>query len=201
LTGGLIGGVIGLYRSPANCEKVSLMSRNILLALLAASMFSAAPAYAKIVAYSAELNGQSPTISTGSSARASARISVDTAKKTVAIRLNVIGLSVDALWDKLVKAPIGPIHLHQYASGNLADANSSELAFPLPYGSSYKATRDGFRVRTGVLDYAKAVAPLGQNISFEAFIAALEKGTVVLNIHTDAFNGGEINGLVVKAAS
>ncbi len=175
------------------------MLRHTLLSLIAAGAVSAAPASAQIIEYRADLNGQSPTINTGSSARASARISVDTAKKTVAIRLNVIGLSVDALWDKLVKAPIGPIHLHQYANGNLADAGNSELAFPLTYGPSYKPTRDGFRVRTGVLDYAKAVAPLGQSISFEAFIAALEKGTVVLNIHTDAFNGGEVNGLVVKA--
>jgi CHRD domain len=175
------------------------MLRHTVFALIASALFSAAPVAAKIVEYRAELNGQSPTISTGSSARADAWITVDTAKKTVAIRLNVIGLSVDSLWDKLVKAPIGPIHLHQYASGNLADANSSELAFPLTYGPSYKPTRDGFRVRTGPLDYAKAVAPLSASISFEAFIAALEKGTVVLNIHTDAFNGGEINGLVGKA--
>jgi CHRD domain len=176
------------------------MLRHALFALTASALFSAVPANAKIIQYQANLNGQSPTISTGSSARATARISVDTAKKTVAIRLDVVGLSVDSLWDRLVKAPIGPIHLHQYASGNLADANSSELAFPLVYGPSYKPTRDGFRVRTGVMDYNKAVAPLGQSLSFEAFAAALEKGTVVLNIHTDAFNGGEINGLVVKAA-
>jgi hypothetical protein len=174
--------------------------RQTLLALITSAALSASPVNAKITEYRADLNGQSPTISTGSSARANARISVDTAKKTVAIRLNVTGLSVDSLWDKLVKAPIGPIHLHQYANGNLADAGSSELAFPLPYGPSYKATSTGFRVRTGALDYAKAVAPLGQSISFEAFIAALEKGTVVLNIHTDAFNGGEVNGLVVKVA-
>lgn len=176
-----------------------MLSRTLSGLIISAALF-AAPANAKITQYRAELNGQSQTISTGSSARASARISVDTVKKTVSVNLDVKGLSVDALWDRLVKAPIGPIHLHQYASGNLADAGSSELAFPLTYGPNYKPTRDGFRVRTGPLDYAKAVAPLGQSLSFEAFIAALEKGTVVLNIHTDAFNGGEINGLVVKAA-
>ncbi len=169
-------------------------------ALLASVALSTSPVCAKIVEYSADLNGQSLTINTGSSARAKALIRVDTDKKTVAVNLDVTGLSVDALWDKLVKAPIGPIHLHQYASGDLADANSSELAFPLPYGPSYKATRGGFRVRTGTLDYAKAVAPLSRSISFDAFVAALNKGTVVLNIHTDAFNGGEVNGLVVKSA-
>jgi CHRD domain len=177
------------------------MVRNSFATLLIGTALYAAPVSAKIVEYRAELNGQSQTISTGSSARASARISVDTIKKTVSIKLDVVGLSVDALWDRLVKAPIGPIHLHQYANGDLADAGSSELAFPLTYGPSYKPTRDGFRVLTGTLDYAKAVAPLAQSISFDAFVAALEKGTVVLNIHTDAFNGGEINGLVVKAAS
>lgn len=176
------------------------MSHFIRAAVIAAALLSAGAANAKALIYRAQLNGQSDTISTGSSALARAVIRVDTDAKTVAVDLDVTGLSVDALWDKLVKAPIGPIHLHQYASGNLADANSSELAFPLVYGPSYKASRDGFRVRTGRLDYAKAVASLGNSISFDAFVTALEKGTVVLNIHTDAFNNGEINGVVVRAA-
>ncbi|MEK6636751.1 MAG: hypothetical protein AABY88_01580 [Pseudomonadota bacterium] len=73
-------------------------------ALLVGTLLSAAPASAKIIEYRADLNGQSRTISTGSSARANAFISVETAKKTLAIRLNVVGLSVDSLWDKLVKS-------------------------------------------------------------------------------------------------
>lgn len=164
-----------------------------------AALLSAATASAKIVEYRAELNGQSATISTGSPARANAMISVDTTRKTVAVEMDVVGLSMDALWDNLVSAPIGPMHLHQYANGDLADANSSELAFPLPFGPSYSPTPNGFRVRTGSLDYAGAVAPLPHSISFDAFVAALEKGTVILNIHTDAFNGGEVNGLVKNA--
>ena len=168
------------------------------LALFIGAALSSAPVSAKPVLYSAALNGQSKTISTGSSARGTATIAVDMATKTVAVTLNITGLSVDALWDKLVKAPIGPIHLHQYANGNLADAGASELAFPLPYGKSYKPTSKGFRVTTGALPYAKAVAPLGQQASFETFVAALEKGTVVVNVHTDAFNEGVINGAVVK---
>lgn len=169
------------------------------IAFIGCAVIAGAPASAKTIDYRATLNGQSPTISTGSSATANALIRVNMDKKTVAISLDVTGLSVDSLWDTLVKAPIGPIHLHQYANGNLADANGSELAFPIPFGPSYKASRDGFRVRTGTLDYTRAVAPLGQKISFDAFVAALDKGTVVLNIHTDAFNGGEVNGLVVRS--
>jgi hypothetical protein len=176
------------------------MLRHAIFALLAGATLSSAPLSAKPRLYSAVLNGQSQTISTGSSARGTAKISVDMAAKTVAIILDIQGMAIEALWDKLVKAPIGPIHLHQYANGNLADANSSELAFPLPYGKSYKPTSKGFRVTTGPLAYAKAVAPLGQQASFETFVAALEKGTVVVNVHTDGFNEGEINGAVVKVA-
>ena len=177
--------------------RIALLVPSI-LSVASCALFCADSAQAKPVDYIATLSGQSATIRTGSSARGTATISVDMAAKTVAIRLNITGMAIEALWDKLVKAPIGPIHLHQYANGNLADAGASELAFPLPYGKSYKPTSKGFRVTTGALPYAKAVAPLGQQASFETFVAALEKGTVVLNVHTDAFNEGEINGAVVK---
>ncbi len=174
------------------------MSRVTIFLATVLTMLLSVPGYAKVAEYRAELNGQSNTISTGSSARGNARISVDLIAETVAISLDVVGISVDSLWDQLVKAPVGPIHLHQYANRNLSDASSSQLAFPLPYGRNYKRTRDGFRVRTGSRNYVKAIAPLGQDASFEEFVAALENGTVVINIHTDAFNGGEINGAVKK---
>jgi hypothetical protein len=174
------------------------MLRSIIGALAVSTLAWASPASAEIIEYRAKLNGQSATIDTGSAARASAKITVDTADKTVAIRLKVIGLSVDSLSDRLVEAPIGPVHLHQYANGDLADAGNSALAFPVAYGPSYKPTRKGFQVQTGALDYASAVAPLGQSMSFEDFVAALEQGTVILNIHTDAFGAGEINGVVAK---
>jgi hypothetical protein len=167
-------------------------------AVIAAVALFSVPAQAKIVEYRADLNGQSNTINTGSTARAGAQIIVDTAQQTVAIRLDVKGLPLGALWDTLVKAPIGPIHLHQYANNDLANAGNSELAFPLVFGPNYKPTRDGFRVRTDALDYAKAVAPLAGKMTFESFVAALDKGTVVMNIHTDKHQGGEINGLVMK---
>lgn len=174
------------------------MLRNPILALAASTLFCASAASAEIIEYRSELNGRSATIDTGSAARASARITVDTAGKTVSVKLDVMGLSVDSLSDALVKAPIGPIHLHQYANGDLADADSSALAFPLAFGPSYKPTDQGFQVHTGALDYASAVAPLGSGMPFEDFVAALAKGTVILNIHTDAYGAGEINGVVTK---
>ncbi|NJO13839.1 MAG: CHRD domain-containing protein [Rhizobiales bacterium] len=176
------------------------MLRNIVVTFAASALAFASPASAEIIEYQAKLDGQSATIDTGSAARASAMITVDTISKTVALRLNVIGLSVDSLSDALVEAPVGPIHFHQYANGDLADAGNSALAFPIAFGPSYQPTRDGFQVQTGALDYASAVAPLGQGMSFTDFVAALENGTVILNIHTDAFSAGEINGVIAKAS-
>jgi hypothetical protein len=174
------------------------MIRISIYALAASTLLCASAASAEIIEYRANLNGQSATIDTGSSARASAEIAVDTVEKTVSVKLDVVGLSVDSLSDNLVAAPIGPIHLHQYANGDLADAGNSALAFPLAFGSAYSPTSEGFQVRTGALDYAAAVAPLGSSMPFEEFVAALAKGTVILNIHTDAFGAGEINGVVTK---
>lgn len=160
---------------------------------------AASPADAKPVEYRAVLNGQSPSISTGSKATGTATILVDKKAGTVSVSIDVTGLTVDALWDQLVGAPIGPIHLHRYGSTDLSDASSSQLAFPVPFGKAYKATATGFRVRTGPVNYTKGVAPLGQDSDMDAFVAALEKGAVVVNIHTDAFNDGEINGAVTRA--
>jgi hypothetical protein len=168
------------------------------VASAAIALIMAHPASAEVIQYQAELNGQSATINTGSAARASAQITVDTASQTVTVGLQVVGLTIDSLADGLVKAPIGPIHLHQYANGDLADAGNSQLAFPLPYGPGFAPSSDGFSVQTGALDYASAVAPLGQGMAFAEFVAALERGTIIVNIHTDAFGAGEINGVVTR---
>lgn len=47
--------------------------------------------------------------------------------------------------------------------------------------------------------YAQGAAALESDASFDAFVAGLESGAVVLNIHTDAHQAGEISGLVVRA--
>jgi hypothetical protein len=97
------------------------------------------------------------------------------------------------LWDKLVAAPIGPIHLHKYAT---AAGGDSVLVLPLPYGSNYKAAKSGMRVTTTHYDYAAGAALLKSNLTFADFVAAMRGGLIVLNIHTDAFNPGEISGRV-----
>ena len=46
--------------------------------------------------------------------------------------------------------------------------------------------------------YADGAALLGSSTSFEDFLAAMDGGRVVFNIHTDAFNDGEISGVVTR---
>ncbi len=175
------------------------MRRSAMKILAAALLLAPCAAQARIIAYSATLSGNSASAHTNSKATAKAQISVDPEAKTVAVRIEVAGMPLASLWDTLVAAPIGPVHLHQYAGADLADPNSSTLAFPLPFGPSYTSTPTGFAVDTGPQSYAKGMATLGSKASFEEFVAALDRGTIVLNIHTDAFNAGEISGPVVKA--
>lgn len=153
----------------------------------------------KIELYCAILNGQSPPYNTGSLATARATIRIDRLVQSVAISLDVNGLTTEALWDKLVAAPIGPIHLHSYVNAAITDPSVSSLAFPVPYGKTYKSTREGFRVRGGAINYDSALSTMKEGVDFATFLGAIDSGSVLVNIHTDRFNDGEISGLVRKA--
>lgn len=172
------------------------VKRTVIAAMLVVSPVAV---QARSLTYTAVLSGDSASAKTGSKAKATAQIVVDTDAMTVAVQMDVAGMPVTALWDNLVAAPIGPVHLHQYAGADLSDPNASVLAFPLPFGPSYRATAAGFAVDTGPQSFAKGMATLGSKASFEQFVSALDRGAIVLNIHTDAFNAGEISGPVVKA--
>ncbi len=167
--------------------------------MLLATIVIPATSYAKQISFAAALSGNSASAHTGSAATATAVINVDPAAQTVSVQLKVVGIPLGGLWDDLVAAPIGPVHLHQYAGADLSDPNASVLAFPVPFGASYTATADGFSVDTGARSYAEGMATLGSKASFDQFMTALDRGMIVLNIHTDAFNGGEISGPVVRS--
>lgn len=164
---------------------------------VAALVLLAVPAVASAGEYRATLDGNSTINMSGSAATATATVTVDEAAQTVALAMTVTGLPIDGLWDTLVAAPAGPIHLHRYAGSDLSDPNSSTLAFPVPFGATYQATADGFTVTTGPRGYAEGAAVLGVTTTFADFVAVLNSGQIVLNIHTDAHNGGEISGQVV----
>ena len=173
------------------------MNRLLPLAIAALTM-AAAPAFAEVTDYRATLNGNSIINRSGSTATANAKIIVDRAAQTVSITMAVTGIPVDALWDQLAAAPAGPIHLHRYGGSDLSDPNSSTLAFPVPFGPAFQPTPEGFTVTTGAVPYAQGAKTLGLTTSFEDFVAAMDAGVIVVNIHTDAHNVGEISGQVIR---
>jgi hypothetical protein len=162
------------------------------LAGLAAAAF-AVPAQAKDLIFHAALDGKHD--STGSTATGKALIKVDVKRQRVSVDLTLDGITLDALWDKLVAAPIGPIHFHKYAT---AAGGDSVLVLPLPYGANYRATKHGLKVVMKDYDYVAGGKLVNSSLSFDAFIAAMRSGLVILNVHTDKINAGEISGVVTE---
>ena len=167
------------------------------LAGLVLAAGAAAPARAEVLVFTAELSGHTPSTDTGSNATGHARILVDTEARTVDVDLSVDGIIMEELWGRLAHAPIGPIHLHRYGGHDHSASNNSALVFPLPMGPSYAETPKGFRVRVKHFAYADAAALLKSDVTFEAFVMSMEHGEIVLNIHTNQDQDGEISGEVV----
>lgn len=172
--------------------RILTSSRSAILLAIAASL-SAAPAQAEILTFHTALDGKYGSQPTGSPATGHAEVKVDTDRQTVSIDLMVDGIAPGALWDQLVAAPIGPVHLHKYAT---AAGGDSVLVVPVPYGSNYQATPTGMRVTMSDYSYKKGAALLKSRLSFADFVTAMKGGLIVLNIHTDKFNPGEISGRV-----
>jgi hypothetical protein len=174
------------------------MIRRTVTLFAALACLAAVPAQAKQLFFTATLSGDKMPTMTGSKAVGLAHIVVDTDAKTVDMTLDVKGIKVAQLWDKLVKAPIGPVHLHAYgAPHDHSNPGSSTLALPFPYGASYAGTVDGFRIVEKDYPYAIGAASVKSDTSFDDFVAAMEQGKIVLNIHTNAQTDGEISGEVV----
>jgi hypothetical protein len=170
-----------------------------MLFVLAASMFAAvavpfAPAQAEILKFHVDMDGKYGAAPTGSPATGHAMVRVDTATHRMSVDLNVAGITVDQLWDKLVAKPIGPIHFHNYTA---AGGPGSALALPLPYGAAYQRTPNGIHVVMNDFDYAADAALVDSKMSFDEFVREMRNGLIVLNVHTNKFNPGEISGLVV----
>lgn len=162
-------------------------------AALAVALCVAAPAGAKILKFHAVLDGQNDYAKTGSQATGKAKIRVDTDRKRVSVDLDVDGISAPQLWAKLVQRPIGPIHFHKYQPDG-----SATLVLPLPYGPNYHTLPHGLHVKMVDYDYATGAKLLSSDLSFDDFVTAMKSGLVILNVHTDKFNPGEIAGKVIE---
>lgn len=160
---------------------------------IAAALF-ATPAAAAELSFTASLDGAAAPTNTGSLATGTAQVSVDTEARAVSVHMQIHGLSRDDLWDHVIHAGMGPVHLHLYA----ADGDIT-LLVPFPYGATYTATPDGFALDVTNYSYAEGAAVLQSDVSFDAFVASLGSDFIYLNIHTDTFQDGEISGRLVPA--
>jgi hypothetical protein len=147
--------------------------------------------------FSAVLRGDAPPADTGSKATGKARVAVDVGAQTVDLDIFVSGITLAQLWDKLKARPIGPVHIHHYGSMAHMNDPSVSLVLPVPFGPNYWATADGFAVSMKAFPYATGAALLGSQVSFPDFVAQMRAGLLALNVHTNAFQDGEINGPIV----
>ncbi|HEX4694945.1 CHRD domain-containing protein [Sphingomonas sp.] len=154
-----------------------------------AAIAIASPVFAKMLTFRATLTGTAAPTITGSPARGTATIKVDTRSKRVSVDLDVTGVTLDQLADALVAKPIGPVHFHEYRG-----PDDVELVLPLPYGSDYRATENGFHVTMRDYDYDAGAKLVNTGTTFEEFVNGLRGGRIVLNVHTDKFPDGEISG-------
>jgi len=161
--------------------------------IAAAVALVATPAAAAELTYTAALDGVTAPTTTGSTATGSATVRVNTDAQTVSVQMQIRGITQDQLWDHVIHSGMGPVHLHLYAANG-----DISLLVPFPYGSAYAATADGFTLSVDDYSYAQGAAVLRSDMSFETFVATLGSDFVYLNIHTDAFQDGEISGRLVR---
>ena len=167
----------------------------MLRAIALAAALITTPAVAAELNYTAALNGVTAPTNTGSVATGEARVSVDTGAQTVSVQMAISGITPDDLWDHVIHAGMGPVHLHLYAANG-----DISLLVPFPYGAGYAATPDGFTLAVENYPYAEGAAVLQSDMSFDTFIATLGGEFVYLNIHTDTFQDGEISGRLTPAS-
>lgn len=165
-----------------------------LLFAVATLIVAAGSAHAEHLNFSASLDGAHAPTETGSPATGAATLTVDTEARTIDVLLDVHGISLDDLFDHVIHAGIGPVHLHLYSeNGDIS------LLVPFPYGPAYAATPDGFSLMVTGYSYAEGAALLHSEMSFEQFVSTLGSAFVYLNIHTDDFNDGAISGRLALA--
>jgi hypothetical protein len=66
-------------------------------------------------------------------------------------------------------------------------------------GMLYRPIKRGLRVAIKNRDYAAAAKLLKSTLTFGEFVAAMRSGLVILNVHTDKHNPGEISGRFEKS--
>jgi hypothetical protein len=167
------------------------MKLRVVFAVLVFAVAAVPPAWGADQTFIASLRGDNATTNTGSKATGDAKLVVHGGTQSVDLTLTVKGLAMADLSEHLSHMPVGPVHLHIYQANG-----DSSLLLPFPMGASYAATGDGFVLTVKNYPYADGAKIIASDISFDAFVKALQSGGIVLNIHTQKFQDGEISGKV-----
>jgi hypothetical protein len=178
----------------ASATPDKIAQRFLVLTVMLAVVFFAAPAFAAQQTYTADLSGVHEPTNTNSTATGTATFVIDTDAQIIDAQIEIHGLKFDDLAHHLAHSRMGPIHLHQYK-----DNGDVELIVPFPFGDTYAETADGFTVTVHHYSYPDGQTVLGSNIPFEALLASLAQGKILLNVHTQRFGDGEISGYLVPA--
>lgn len=165
------------------------MRQFTLTAAAALAMVVALPAAARTETFRGTLGGTKPPAMTHSPASGRAEVKVDLDKHRVSLDLEVTGITLAQLASTLKDQPAGPVQFHQvHGPGDV------EIAMGVPFGASYRPTKDGFRVVLRDYDYDAGRKAVGGFLSIEEFATALRAGNVFLDVRTEKFPGGEISG-------
>ncbi len=159
----------------------------------AQEQYSSANCDAPNICLAAKLDGKNEYSPTGSIATGKAFVAIDVAAQSVTLSVKIDGIETADLADSLVAAPIGPVHIHQYASDTV-----SALALTFPYGAQYQTRNGGFDLIAQGTDFAERRKLADPAMTFDAFVAAAKAEKLVLNVHTDKFGAGEISGVLLK---
>ena len=157
---------------------------------LAFAMGSTA-ASAATLNFQANLSGDQEVPSVVTSVTGFASLSLNTVAETLSVVLSVNGLNIGGLFDTLVAAPVGPIHLHNAPAGV-----NGPIVVPFPFGATYIDTDTGFDLIANDISYASAAALAGSSLSFSDFVGELQSGGIYFNVHSDFNTSGEIRGQV-----
>lgn len=150
-----------------------------LIVVLSTLAVTAGPADAALIQFQSSLDGSQHTTPTGSAATGSATLLFDDVANTFDFSLTVTGLFLGDL--RNVGPNATPLHLHLGAPG----VNGGIIAEPVLFGA-LAATATGLSLTS--FDVTLAAAN----------VASLLAGNTYINVHTNAFPGGEIRGQVLQ---
>ncbi|MEL6100548.1 MAG: CHRD domain-containing protein [Pseudomonadota bacterium] len=159
-------------------------------AAAALTLFGAIHASAAVFAFDSNLSGDQEVPPVVTPASGSAELKVNDVTETLSFMMSIEGIDLDGLFDDLVAAPVGPVHLHNAPAGS-----NGPIVVPFAFNTvDYTDTASGFTLEVEDYAYADAVAISGSTTSFSDFLTGLSSGEYYINVHTDAFGSGELRG-------